>query len=80
MPKETCIFLNEEVLTLRFSLDKAYLEDSFAKFDQPLLLYEGPSTFESGLSCLNCKTALVGGSMMVKGAPSENWREVVELW
>ena len=33
IPKDTFIFANDEILTIRFSLDKTQLQDTFAKFD-----------------------------------------------
>ena len=42
LPKDTCIFANEGVLTIRFALDKTYLSDSLAKYDSPFMIYKGP--------------------------------------
>jgi hypothetical protein len=42
-------------------------------------MYHGPEFFES-LSCAQCKAKVTDKSLKVKGAPSENWREVIELW
>lgn len=42
-------------------------------------MYHGPELFEK-LSCINCKTDIITQKIKVKGAPSENWKEVIELW
>lgn len=35
---------------------------------------------EEGLSCLKCSNVICSSPLKIKGAPSENWREVIELW
>lgn len=70
-------------MTIRFALDKTFLQDEVFdnKFDHPLVLYGGPSCLEEGLSCRKCSGLLVKGPILkIKGAPTENWREVIELW
>lgn len=57
IPKDTCIFEIEGLLSLRLNLDKAYLDDAFAKFDQPLVLYSGPQSLQQ-LSCNSCNAIL----------------------
>lgn len=48
--------------------------------DHPLITYEGPQSL-STLTCKQCETNfLTSGPLKIKGAPSENWREVIELW
>jgi hypothetical protein len=32
-PKDTCIYANEGIMTIRFALDKTYYGDPFEKFD-----------------------------------------------
>jgi len=50
-----------------------------SSMDHPLIMYHGPNSFES-LSCAKCMAKVNEKSLKVKGAPSENWREVIELW
>ena len=80
VPKDTCIYMNEEILTIRFALDKSQLMEPLISTDHPLITYDGPQS----LSCLTCNLCdsnlLKEGPLKIKGAPSENWREVVELW
>jgi hypothetical protein len=80
VPKETCIFANEDILTIRFALDKTQLMEPLTSTDHPLITYEGPQSL-SALTCKQCDTNLLDGTpLKIKGAPSENWREVIELW
>jgi hypothetical protein len=73
--------VNDDVLTIRFALDKTYLVEPFSSTDHPILVYDGPNNLES-LTCRQCQTNLLkeGSKLKIKGAPSENWREVIELW
>jgi hypothetical protein len=64
----------DNLLTLRFSLDKTLLCDPSA-IDHPIIIYEGPENFQD-LKCRSCKSEIVSGSLRIKGSPSENWREV----
>lgn len=83
VPKDTCIFSTEEILTIRFALDKSWLqEDVFKdKFDHPVIIYKGPNSLSAGLTCKECKGTLIEkNEAKIKGAPTENWREVIELW
>lgn len=84
VPKDTCLLSADDVLTIRFALDKRWLEEEVFKdkFDHPVTVYKGPSDLSGGLTCQACQGTLIEGSVAarVKGAPTENWREVVELW
>ena len=84
VPKDTCLMTSEDILTIRLALDKTWLEEEVFKdkFDHPISVYKGPSDLSGGLTCKACESSLIEGTARarVKGAPTENWREVVELW
>ncbi|CDW88039.1 UNKNOWN [Stylonychia lemnae] len=44
-----------------------------------MLTYSGPAKLD-GLVCKTCEYRIVNEEIKVKSAPSENWKEVVELW
>jgi hypothetical protein len=51
------------------------------KFDHPVIIYKGPNSLSAGLTCKECKGTLIEkNEAKIKGAPTENWREVIELW
>eukprot|EP00347_Sterkiella_histriomuscorum_P008209 403345960 len=85
--KQTCIYVNDGLITLRFTFDKSFTQGELPlSLHNPCVIYSGPKEVNS-LTCSNCDTQFVNQNQMtenqrikIKAAPSENWKEVVELW
>ena len=66
-------------MAIRFALDQSYLKSEPEHQVNHSIVYSGPPTINS-LVCGSCKALLLEKDLNIRGAPSDNWKDVVQLW